>query len=184
LFLLFTVGFGVLALLAEREQGTMARLQSMPMRPSTVIAAKALTGFLLGTFATSFLLVVGSLLFGVNFGDITSVAVLIIAVVAAGTSLTFIVAKVARTAEQANIVQSIIAVVLGMAGGAFFPIPPSGRAATFIDLNPIAAFIRGRGITSGGGGLDDLGPTLLIMIGFAVVCVLVSRVIPDRAATS
>src|SRR5690606_15531285 len=33
LFLLFTVGFGVLGLLAEREQGTLARLRSMPMNP-------------------------------------------------------------------------------------------------------------------------------------------------------
>src|SRR5690606_6443008 len=126
LFLLFTVGFGVLALLAEREQGTMARLQSMPMRRSTVVLAKSLTGFLLGVFATSFLLTVGSLLFGVDFGDVLAVAVLIVTAVAAATSLTFIVARVARTAEQANVMQSIVAVVLGMAGGAFFPIPATG----------------------------------------------------------
>jgi len=184
LFLLFTVGFGVLALLAEREQGTMARLQSMPMRRSTVVLAKSLTGFLLGVFATSFLLTVGSLLFGVDFGDVLAVAVLIVTAVAAATSLTFIVARVARTADQANVMQSIVAVVLGMAGGAFFPIPATGLAATIIDVNPIAAFIRGLGITSGGGDLADLGTPLSIMVGFAVVCLLVSRVIPDRAATT
>lgn len=184
LFLLFTVGFGVLALLAEREQGTMARLQSMPMRRSTVVLAKSLTGFLLGVFATSFLLTVGSLLFGVDFGDVLAVAVLIVTAVAAATSLTFIVARVARTAEQANVMQSIVAVVLGMAGGAFFPIPATGLAATIIDVNPIAAFIRGLGITSGGGDLADLGTPLSIMVGFAVGCLLVSRVIPDRAATT
>ena len=182
LFLLFTVGFGVLALLAEREQGTMARLQSMPMRRSTIVLAKALTGFLLGVFTTSLLLAVGSMLFGVDFGDLLAVAVLVIAAVAAATSLTFIVARLARTAEQANVLQSIVAVVLGMAGGAFFPIPATGLAATIIDLNPIAAFIRGLGITSGGGDVVDLGTPLLIMVGFAVVCLLVSRVIPDRAA--
>lgn len=33
LFLLFTVGFGVLGLLAEREQGTLARLKSTPVAP-------------------------------------------------------------------------------------------------------------------------------------------------------
>ncbi len=184
LFLLFTVGFGVLALLAEREQGTLARLRSMPMRPSTVVAAKALTGFLLGVFATSFLLLVGSLLFGVDFGSLVPVAALTIGVVAAATSLTFIVARIARTAEQANIVQSIIAVVLGMAGGAFFPIQATGWAGTIIDLNPIAAFIRGLGITSGGGGLADVGTPLLIMAGFAVAAVLASRLIPDRTATT
>jgi ABC-2 type transport system permease protein len=34
LFLLFTVSFGVLGLLAERENGTLARLRSMPMPPA------------------------------------------------------------------------------------------------------------------------------------------------------
>lgn len=33
LFLLFTVGFGVLGLLAEREEGTLARIQSAPVAP-------------------------------------------------------------------------------------------------------------------------------------------------------
>src|SRR5690606_29160641 len=47
LFLLFTVGFGVLGLLEEREQGTLARLRSMPMRPGLVVAAKALTAYVL-----------------------------------------------------------------------------------------------------------------------------------------
>lgn len=184
LFLLFTVGFGVLALLAEREQGTMARLQSMPMRPVTVVAAKALTGFLLGVLATSLLLVAGSLLFDVDFGALPSVAVLVLSVVAAATSLTFIVARLARTAEQANVMQSILAVVLGMAGGAFFPIQATGWTGAVLDLNPVAAFIRGLGITSGGGSLADLGIPLATMLGFAAVCLLLSRIVPDRAGST
>lgn len=184
LFLLFTVGFGVLALLAEREEGTMARLQSMPMRPGLIVAAKALTGFLLGVLATSVLLTLGTLMLGVDFGSVPAVAVLVVLVVAAATSLTFIVARVAKTAEQSNVMQSILAVLLGMAGGAFFPIPATGAVATLLDLNPIAAFVRGLGITSGGGGLSDLGAPALTMVGFAVVCLAVSRIVPDRAGTA
>lgn len=183
LFLLFTVGFGVLALLAEREQGTMVRLQSMPMRQGTIVAAKALTGFLLGVAATSVLLALGSLLFGVSYGSLLPVAVLVLFVVVAATSLTFIVARIAKTAEQANVAQSIVAMLLGMAGGAFFPIPATGLTATLLGLNPVAAFIRGLGVTSGGGGLTDIGVPVAIMVGFAVVCLVVSRLVPDRAVT-
>ena len=180
LFLLFTVGFGVLSLVAEREQGTLARLRSMPMPAGLVVAAKALSGFLLGVVSTAVLLTLGSLFFDVSFGSPVAAAVLVLSAVAAGTSLTFIVARVARTSEQANTVQSIVALVLGIAGGAFFPITASGLAGRLVDLNPIAAFTRGLGITSGGGGLSDIGAPVAVMLGFAVVAWLASRLLPDR----
>jgi ABC-2 type transport system permease protein len=180
LFLLFTVGFGVLGLVVEREHGTLTRLRSMPMRPELIVAAKGLVSAILGVVATTVLLVAGSLLFDVDFGRPWVVAVLIVGAVVSGTSLMFIIARVARTAEQATVVQSILAIVLGMAGGAFFPIPATGLAGTILDLNPIAAFTRGLGISSGGGGLGDLGAPLATMVGFTVVCGLASRLLPDR----
>jgi ABC-2 type transport system permease protein len=180
LFLLFTVGFGVLGLVAEREQGTMARLRSMPMRPGLIVAAKGLVSYILGVVATSVLLTVGSLFFGVSFGSLVAVAVLVLCAVAAATSLMFIIARVARTAEQANIAQTILALVLGMAGGAFFPLTATGLTGRLLDLNPIAAFTRGLGITSGGGGPAAVGVPVVIMLGFAVVCLGLSRLVPDR----
>ncbi len=184
LFLLFTVGFGVIALINEREQGTLARLQSMPMRPGLIVGAKALSGYVLGVGATLVLLVAGSLLFDVDFGSPLVVLVLVLAVVAAATSLTFVVVRLARTSEQASVLQSILAVVLGMAGGAFFPIAATGAAGALLDLNPVAAFTRGLGVSSGGGGLADVGQPLLMMLGFAAVAGLLSRLVPDRGVAA
>ena len=180
LFLLFTVGFGVLGLVAERQQGTLARLRSMPMKSGLIVAAKGMVSFVLGVVATSILLTAGSLFFGVSFGSPLAVAAIVVCAVVAATSLMFIIARVARTAEQANIAQSILALLLGIAGGAFFPITASGLAGRLLDLNPIAAFTRGLGITSGGGGLADIGGPVAVMLGFAVLTLLVSRVVPDR----
>lgn len=180
LFLLFTVGFGVLSLLAEREQGTLARLQSMPMRRGLIVGAKVLSGYVLGVVATGVLLLAGSLLFDVSFGNPFTVGVLVLAAVAAATSLTFVVARFARSAEQANVSQAIVAMSLGVAGGAFFPIEARGFAGTLLELNPVAALQRGLGITSGGGGLTDIATPVLSMIAFAIVFTLLSRVIPDR----
>ncbi|KGM16396.1 multidrug ABC transporter permease [Actinotalea fermentans ATCC 43279 = JCM 9966 = DSM 3133] len=184
LFLLFTVGFGVLGLLTEREQGTLARLRSMPMRPGLIVAAKALTAYVLGVVATGVLLTVGSLFFDVSFGSPLAVAVLVLCVVAAGVSLVFVVARIARTAEQAQIAQSILAMVLGMSAGAFFPMVASGLLGRILDLNPIAAFMHGLGITRGGGGIADLGEPIAIMLGFAVLATLASRLVPDRGAAA
>ncbi len=184
LFLLFTVGFGVLGLLTEREQGTLARLRSMPMRPELVVAAKALTAYVLGVAATSVLLAVGGLFFDVGFGSVPAVAVLMLSVVAAAVSLVFVVARIAKTAEQAQIAQSILAMVLGMSAGAFFPLAAGGTLGQILDLNPIAAFMHGLGITSGGGGIAQLGQPVAIMLGFAVLATVASRLVPDRGAAS
>jgi ABC-2 type transport system permease protein len=180
LFLMFTVGFGVLGLLAEREQGTLARLRSMPVAGGTVVTAKALTGFILGVVATTVLLAAGSRLFGVSFGSPLVVAVLVLSVATAATSLTFVVARLVRTAEQANVAQSILAMVLGIAGGAFFPVQGSGFAATLLDLNPIGAFIRGLGISAGGGTLGDVTGPVAVMLAFAAAGLVLSRFLPDR----
>lgn len=183
LFLLFTVGFGVLGLVYERDQGTLVRLRSMPMPSVRVVLAKGMVSFILGTLATAVLLTVGSLLFGVSFGSPATVALLILAAVAASTSIMFVIVRVARTAEQANIAHSITAMALGIAGGAFTPILATGWLATVLDLNPVAAFTHGLGITAGGGGITDLGQPLLHLLGFGVVMLALSRVLPDRGAT-
>lgn len=183
LFLLFTVGFGVLGLINEREQGTLARLQSAPIRPGLIVGAKAMSSYLLGVLATLVLLGAGSLLFDVDFGSPAVVIVLVLSVVAAATSLSFIVARVALTAEQAGVAQAILAVVLGMAGGAFFPVAASGITATLLDLNPVAAFTRALGISAGGGGLADVAGPVGMMLAFAVVFGLASRLVPDRGVS-
>src|SRR5690606_35568113 len=106
-----------------------------------------------------------------------AVGVLILAAVLATTSLMFVVARIARTSEQANIATSIIALVLGMAGGAFFQITASGWLGTVLDANPVSAFIRVLGITAGGGGLADVGGPLLTMLVFAAVALIASRLL-------
>ncbi|MGA8047266.1 MAG: ABC transporter permease [Dermatophilaceae bacterium] len=184
LFLLFTVSFGVLGLIEERQNGTLARLRSMPMAAWLIVAAKALVSFVLGIVATTVLLTVGGAMFDVDFGSPVAVAVIAVSVVLAATSVMFLVVRVARTAEQANVAASIVALVLGIGGGAFTPISASGALGTLLDLNPIAAFMRGLGITSGGGGLTDITVPVAIMLGFAAVMVVLSRVIPDRGVAS
>lgn len=184
LFLIFTVSFGVLGLIAEREQGTMPRLRSMPMPTGLIVAAKALVGLVLGFVATSVLLALGSWLFDTAFGPAPLVGLVVLAAVVAATSLVFLIARVARTGEQASAAQAIFAIVLGIAGGSFFPVHATGWVAVVLDLNPVAAFIRGLGITAAGGGLARLAVPLATMLGFAVVMTLAARLVPDRGVAS
>ena len=99
---------------------------------------------------------------------------------AAATSLTFVVATVTRTAKQANIAQSIVAVTLGMFGGAFFQLNLSGPLGAVLLVNPVTAFTRGLGITAGGGGVADLGVPALVLGLFTAVCLLAAWLVPGR----
>lgn len=185
LFLLFTVSFGVTTLLIERENGTLARLRSLPIRGGHIVLAKALVSFFTGVISTSVLLAVGSYFFDADFGSLPVVGALVVAACAAATSLMFLVVRVAATSEQASIVSSIFAVVLGIGGGAFFPITTNSPVLSqLLDLNPVAALMRGLGTTSGGGGFADVTTPLLTMLAFTVVIALVSRLVPDRGAMS
>jgi ABC-2 type transport system permease protein len=152
----------------------------MPLHPRSIIVAKTLVSFILGVAATAVLLTAGGLLFGVDFGAFVPIAVLVMATVAAATSLVLVVTKVARTAEQASTINSILALALGVLGGAFFPIGGSGLLATLSDLTPPAAFIRGLGITQAGGGVADLGVPLATVGGFLVVALVLAAVLPAR----
>lgn len=174
LFMFFTVGFGVVTYVYEREQGTLPRLMSMPIPPRSIIVAKVLVSFILGVVATAVLLGVGVLFFGVGFGNVVPVGVIVVAAVLAATSLVLLVTRVARTAEQAQAATAMVGILLGVLGGSFFPISGSGLLAKVSDLTPTAAFIRGLGITNGGGGVADLGAPLAVFAIFALGSVVVS----------
>jgi ABC-2 type transport system permease protein len=164
----------------EREQGTLPRLQSLPIPERSIIVAKAVASFVLGVGSTAVLLVAGSVFFGVDFGDPLPTAVLVVALVAAVTSLVLLVIRVARTAEQAQVANTIIGLVMGVLGGSFFPVAGSGWLTTLSDLTPPAAFIRGLGIVSGGGDVADLGAPLTILFGFMALAAAIGLVMPDR----
>ncbi|MFB9731689.1 ABC transporter permease, partial [Ornithinimicrobium kibberense] len=181
MFLFFTVGFAVLTMLTEREWGTLARVRSAPIRPWLVPLAKAVVAVLLGTASTTVLLVAGSLfLENVAFGSWPVVLVLVVAVVAAATSVMALILKLAGTAEQASLMLSVVAISLGVVGGTFFRVPDEGLLGQVLALNPVAALGRGLSITAGGGGLADLGPVLLTLVGFTLALLLIARVVPGR----
>lgn len=92
------------------------------------------------------------------------------------------ITRVARTSEQAQGVNAIVGILMGVLGGSFFPISGSGVLSRISDLTPVAAFIRGLGITSGGGGVTDLGAPLAVFAVFGAVALAVSLVLGDDTA--
>ena len=169
-FLFFTVQFGISSLLDERREGTLSRLLAAPIRRPSILIGKLITSFVLGIVSMAVLAVATTVLLGAEWGDPFGVALLILVGVLAATAVMALIATLARTAEQASSYQAIVALVLGMLGGSFFPVGQAGGVIEKLSLlTPHAWFLRGLGELQSGGGLVDIVPALGAILGFVAV---------------
>jgi ABC-2 type transport system permease protein len=177
MFLFLTVQFGVLGLLEEKTNGTMRRLLAAPISRGSVILGKAITSFVLGVVSMAAIVVVTSVVptLKADWGNPLGVAVLVLAGVLAAMGVMMVVAVFARTAEQAQNLQAIVAFLLAMLGGAFFPVAQAGGWLEQLSLlTPHAWFLRGLGDLAGGEGLAGVMGSVWPILLFAAATMLVA----------
>lgn len=176
-FLFFTVQFGVLTMLEERQHGTLQRLRAAPVPRWAVVGAKGLTSFVLGVVSMAVLVIGSALLLGASWGDPVGMALLIVAGVLAAVGIVTIVVLLARTTEQAEVWQTIISVGLGALGGVFFPVSQIGGVLeTLSALTPHQWFLRGVGALQEGGPADVL-PAVGAILGFAATAFAIAGIV-------
>ncbi len=183
-FMFFVAGLGVTSMLEERRDGTMTRLIASPIRRSSIIAGKALTSVLIGLVAMITLVITSTLVMGANWGRPLGVLLLIVSAVLAVVALMSFVGGLAKTAEQAGNLQSIVAVTLGMLGGTFVPISdPTSFLGKLRFLTPNAWFLRGLADLSGGSIADTL-PAVAVLALIAVVFGAAALSVARRVVTT
>lgn len=169
-FLFFLVGYGVIGLIDERREGTLTRLTAAPIPRWSVIVGKAVTSLVLGVVALSVVATATTLLMGADWGNPVGVGILIVMVTLAATAIGGLVAAFARTAEGAGNLQSIIAVILGMLGGSFFPVAGGNPVIEAVSrITPHSWFLNGISALRAGEGLSVIVPSILGLAAFAVV---------------
>ncbi|HEX6383306.1 MAG TPA: ABC transporter permease [Anaerolineae bacterium] len=120
-FLMFTMLDGTRSILDEQEAGTLDRLISTPASHSEILLGKIAGVFLTGILQFSIFVLISRLIFDVTWGDFLGLVVMVLAVVAAFTSLGALIAAFARDATQANIFGSAVALTFAALGGNFAP---------------------------------------------------------------
>lgn len=178
MFVFFATQYGALALLSDRQVGTLNRLLAAPISPAAIVAGTSLAGFALGLVAMTVMLVATTLFQGANWGPPALVLLLIVAAVIAASGISMVVASIARTPQQAGGLNAIVALSLSAIGGIFIPISqaPEGLA-TVAQVTPHFWFLRGVDILSSGtAGLTDVGSSLGILVLMGVVTGLVGLV--------
>ena len=110
-----------------------------------------------------------TVLFGATWGNPAGVTVLIVTAIMAATGIMALIATLARNAEQAANWQSVVAVILGLIGGTFFPVSLApGVLSKLTFVAPQAWFLRGLGDLRGG-SISVVWVPALAMLGFAAV---------------
>ena len=184
-FMMFTAMAGANSLLEERRDWTLQRLIASPT-PRIVI----LLGKLIGTFITCLaqvtllflaLTVIGSLISGqaqfIWGTNIPAILATLVAVALAASGLGALVAAVVKTPEQGNLIGSVISLMMGLFGGAFFDISQTA-------LSPLSR------LTINYWGVDaftrlalnqtDIGVNLIVLLGMGAVLFFAGLFIFDR----
>ena len=88
----------------------------------------------------------------------------------AAVAVMSLVASFASNPEQAGAAQAVVALVLGMLGGTFFPIAQVGGMIERVSLlTPHAWFLRGLSNLQSGGGVSEILLPVGAILAFAAV---------------
>ncbi len=169
-FVFFIVQMGVAGLLDEEKDGTMTRLLAAPIARRSIIGGKVLGSIAIGVLSLLVLWGASSLIMGARWGQPVGVLLLIVSVVAAAAGVLMAVAGVARSAEAAGNVQTIVAVVLGALGGTFVALPDGDGVLSYLSrLSPHYWFLRGLGDLAGTGSPAGVLMDVVAIFAFAIL---------------
>ena len=126
-FLMFTALAGATSILDEQRVGTLDRLLITPTSGRVILLGKAGGVMLTGILQFIIFILATSIFFALSWGDPVGLLMMTLAFTAAAASLGLIIASIAKTAAQANMIGSPIIIISGLLGGVFIP------ATTFPD---------------------------------------------------
>lgn len=169
-FLFFSVQGAVMNVIEERQEGTLQRLFVAPVSRGSILVGKTVAAAVTGLLSMAVLVLATTILLEANWGEPWGVALLSVSAVAAAMGLGAILATVTRTAEQAGQFGGIVATVLGLLGGVFFPIAADGGWLDAVSrVSPHRWLMEGYGANAGTGDPLDVVVPALVVLAFGAV---------------
>jgi ABC-2 type transport system permease protein len=155
----------------DRKRGVIRRLMATPHGTRTILAGIGAAKLLAALTQSTLLVVIGALLFDVDWGDPIAAALLVVVFAAVSTAVGVLVGTLVSDADQAQAVAAPVAIAMGMLGGCMWPldiVPSAMRVAGHIVPHAWAmdAWI---GLVFDGDGVADVAPRLAVLLGFVAV---------------
>jgi ABC-type Na+ efflux pump permease subunit len=114
---------GAILLVVERQHGLLRRLASTPITPGAIVAGKWTSRMALGVVQVAFAMLVGRILFRVDWGpSLPMVALVLVAWASFNASFALLLGNLARTQPQMTGVGVLTSMILAALGGCWWPI--------------------------------------------------------------
>ena len=177
IIMLVTLSLTTMAIVREKEIGTMEQLMVTPIRPSELILGKTLPFMIIGFWDMLLVLAASLLIFRVPFvGNfwLLCFASFLFILTTLGAGL--LISTVSKTQQQANMATFLLFQPFMMLSGFTFPITSMPEPVQWFTLiNPMRYFLEiVRGIFLKGSGMDTLWPNLAALAVFGVVILWIS----------
>jgi ABC-2 type transport system permease protein len=170
-----------MAVVREKEVGTMEQIMVTPIRPIEFILGKTIPFALIGIFQVALVSGVGVFWFGVPMrGSVILLFFCLLIYLLSFLSLGLFISTISRNQQQALVTTFFFTFPIILLSGFIFPIanmPPAIQYVTYV--NPLRYFlVIIRDIFLKGSGMDILWPQMaaLLAIGLAVMILAVRRV--------
>jgi ABC-2 type transport system permease protein len=171
LFAIFGLVQSGYVLLAERRAGVLQRMLTTTMTRVEIIAGHTLAMFVVAGIQIMLLIVGGQWFFGINYWrEPIAVLMIIVALALWVASLGLFISAIARQENHVVLYTLGSMLVLGLVGGAIFPLDITGKTFAAIGrLLPSAWAIESfQNITSRGGGIESILLPTGILVAYAL----------------
>jgi len=172
-----------MAIVRERETGTLEQLLATPARPAEMVIAKLIPGMLVAILDMTMILAIGVFWFQVPFqGNIMLLAGLSILFIISGMGLGLVISAVAKTQRQAQQLTSVIQLLAMLLTGFLYPRTTMPLWTQIIgNLIPMTYFVRViRGIMTKGVGMTFLWKDSLTLFAYAALALAIAAVISKK----
>ncbi|MEX0835155.1 MAG: ABC transporter permease [Nitriliruptor sp.] len=185
LFTFLTALAGGAALIQTRQYGVARRMLSTSTPPGVVLPGMAAGRIGVAVFQAAYIVIVTSLVFGVNWGDplATTVVVLLFCLVAGGAGM--LVGATLRNDSQASGVGVGVGLGLAALGGSMVPLEVfPGPIRQVANITPHAWANQAMAeLVRRDGTLGDVLTEVAVLAGFAVVLLVLATVLLQRNLT-
>lgn len=174
---LMTIMMTAMAIVREKEIGTMEQLMVTPIRPVELIIGKAIPYALVGMFNMVTITTAALLVFGVPFRGSVLVLVgctTVFLLTSLGVGL--FVSTISQTQQQAQMASFFIMQTIFMLSGFTVPIRNMPESISFLTyLNPLRYYMEMvRGVFLKGSGFDVLWPQVAALVAFGTIIMSLS----------
>ncbi len=171
------VNMMAMAVVRERELGTIEQLLTTPIRPMELMVGKMVPNIVIASISMLSIILFGVLWFGVPFqGDPWLFAWLSLLFLASALGMGLLISTVAQTQRQAQQITMLLMLLSMLLTGFIYPrtpMPPAVRAVG--DMIPLTYFVRiVRGIITKGVGLSFIWNDVLSLAIYGAVVMIIS----------